>query len=189
MRRQPPRRACSIYAALPHPAPIHWHFKFHSMSSFVKHIHPLSPFNQSMSFSCMSYHIGGYLDRNGPQQKGWDCLGKIDQIVQIFLHLTLMVFVKISIRFPKMPLHSMFFLKLRISDTLGLSWEVAYMLTGEHGNSSSSAMFLCIFFTHHGRMHNSLLIGIHNYMYVGVCQKKKGEKKDLISKLQGNMFN
>lgn len=53
-RRQPPRRARSIYAALPptHPTQILWHFKFHSMDSFVKYIHPLSPFNhKKMSFS------------------------------------------------------------------------------------------------------------------------------------------
>lgn len=63
--RQPPRRACSIYAALPHPTLIHWHFKFHSMNSFVKHIHPLSPFNRKMSFSWMPFHFGWYLDGTG----------------------------------------------------------------------------------------------------------------------------
>lgn len=110
-RRQPPRRACSIYAALPHPTPIHWHFKFHSMSSFVKNIHPLSPFNQSMSFSCMSFHIGGYLDGNGPQQKRtvkWNYLRNKVEIPNSFLHLPLSVSIKISLCLP-VPLHCRFF--------------------------------------------------------------------------------
>lgn len=57
LERQQPRRARSIYAALLHPTPIPWDFKFHrvnlfkfhSMNSFVKQTKPVSPFNRRMS--------------------------------------------------------------------------------------------------------------------------------------------
>lgn len=77
-RRQLPRRACSIYAALPppqptldtqSPTPIHWYFKFHSMNSFVKFIPPSEPFQPKKNVFLIQCYSSSYLGRGGPQEE------------------------------------------------------------------------------------------------------------------------